>query len=214
MSEYYNWYVNDLLAEHVRNAAAGLTGDLVVDLGCGQQPYREYFAGFVRYLGLDRPGMPDTGEVVDVFADAADLPLTSSIADAVICTEVMEHVPDPRRMLADVHRVLRPGGALVLSVPFTWHIHDEPYDYWRFTEYGLHRILEESGFEVEDLRAVNGYLGANLQSQCYVLLATGRLRPLFRPLIWGLQRLAKSLRRFDRNSRATSNYVVRARKAP
>lgn len=213
---YYNWYVGRALDAAVAEASTGLAQGTVVDLGCGTQPYRALFAGASRYLGVDRPGMPDSGEVVDVFGDAEDIPLAASRADVVVCTEVMEHIGDPRRMLADIHRVLRPGGALVLSVPFIWHIHDEPHDYWRFTEYGLRRILGDAGFTVESLVPVNGFAGAVLAERCYMILFglghSGLLRALGRFPIWALQRVAGAIGRFDRNKRATSNYVVRARK--
>lgn len=213
--EYYNWYVNQRLDEVIGTMAAPLTGSLAVDLGCGSQPYRRHLGGFARYLGIDLPGTPDAGEGADIHADARAIPLADGVADLVLCTEVMEHVPHPHTMLADIFRVLAPGGVLVLSVPFAWHIHDEPHDYWRFTEYGLRFMLEEAGFEVESVRTVNGMVGASIASQVYILVfALGRLRPLGMPLVWLAQAVARALAPLDRNRRLTSNYVVRARKTP
>jgi SAM-dependent methyltransferase len=207
---YYNWYVNGLLEEFVGRLCSRAAGDLVVDIGCGMQPYRCYLSGFSRYLGIDMPGKPDSGDEADIFADAQHLPLAAGVADAVLCTEVIEHVQRPARLLEGIFDVLKPGGQLILSVPFSWHIHDEPHDYWRFTEYGLKLILEDAGFTVQELHPVNGMVGSSLAGQCYVLLFG--MGAVARPLIWLLQVLARAMRRLDRNHRTTSNYVVLARK--
>jgi SAM-dependent methyltransferase len=210
---WYNWYANGLLARGVEELACGLRGERVIDVGCGVQPYRSMLGGFAHYVGFDSPGRPDSAASADVFGDALALPLADGCADAVLCTEVMEHVSDPAAMLAEIHRVLRPGGHLVITVPFTWQVHDEPYDYWRFTEYGLRLVLERAGLEVEVLRGVNGMLGALLQSRCYLLVhGAGRFRQLVRPVVWCMQWLATVLAPVDRNRRMTSNVVARARK--
>ncbi len=212
-STWYNWYANDLLAQHIEEFAHELAGGTVVDVGCGQSPYREYFAGFMRYLGLDTPGRPDSGSHPDIVGDAIALPLHAESVDAVLCTEVIEHVVDPFALVAEAHRVLKPEGALLLSAPFTWHLHDEPHDYWRFTEYGLRVLCERAGFRVEAVRATNRYFGAVLQSRAYWLyFVSGRFRPLVKPLVWLLQTVAVMARPLDRNPRMASNYVVLARK--
>ena len=212
-AQWYNWYANGLLARGVEELTRALSGNRVIDVGCGVQPYRSLLGGFPHYVGFDSPLHPDSATTADAFGDAAALPFATGCADAVLCTEVMEHVPDPSAMLAEIHRVLRPAGHLVLSVPFTWHIHDEPHDYWRFTEFGLRRVLERGGFDVVELRSVNGMLGALLQSRCYYFVhAAGRLRPLVRPLVWFMQVLASALAPIDRNRRMTSNYIALARR--
>ena len=217
-STWYNWYANDALARVVGELARGLSGAVVIDVGCGQSPYRALVAHFPNYIGLDSPGHPDSGERPDVLGDAGELPFRSASADAVLCTEVIEHVVDPVRVLWEAQRVLKPGGSLILSVPFTWHLHDEPHDYWRFTEYGLRLLCERAGFHVETVRATNHYSGALLQSRAnWLHLVTGRFPALLRwfvpPIVTLLQWLAVLLEPLDRNPRMTSNYVVLARKS-
>ena len=156
---------------------------------------------------------PDRGANPDVLGDALALPFATGCADAVLCTEVIEHVTDPAGMLSEFSRVLAPGGSVVLTSPFTWHLHDEPHDYWRFTEFGLRLIFERAGFRVMALRATTGFAGALLQSQCYLLMqGSGRLRFLTRPFVWLLQSVAMLIGFLDRNRRMTSCYVLLARK--
>jgi SAM-dependent methyltransferase len=213
-AQWYNWYANGLLERAVGEVARGLRGDIVLDVGCGVQPYRLLLAGFARYVGFDSPSPSDSGGGADVYGDAAALPFAPSCADAVVCTEVIEHVRDPLTLLEEIRRVLKAGGTLILSVPFTWHIHDEPRDYWRFTEFGLRLLAERAGFAIVSLRPTNGFLGAMLQSRCYFLYyAAGPLRPAARPVVWCLQWIARALGPLDRNRRMTSNYVLVARKA-
>ncbi len=212
-AQWYNWYANRLLERGVADVTRGLSGRRVLDVGCGVQPYRHLLAGFALYVGFDSPSRPDSAGKADAFGDATALPFTNGCADAVLCTEVMEHVPEPDTMLSEIHRVLRAGGSLVVSVPFTWQLHDEPHDYWRFTEFGLRVILERNGFEVVALRSTNGTLGALLQSRVYALVhVAGRLRAVVRPVAWAMQMLASALGPVDRNRRMTSNYVALARR--
>ena len=211
---WYNWYANTLLMRHVDQLASPLGGNIVIDVGCGEQPYRPCLRGFKRYVGFDSIDAPDRGANPDVLGDALALPFATGCADAVLCTEVIEHVTDPAGMLSEFSRVLSPGGSVVLTSPFTWHLHDEPHDYWRFTEFGLRLIFERAGFRVMALRPTTGFAGALLQSQCYLLMqGTGQLRFLVRPLAWLLQTVAMLIGFLDRNRRMTSNYVVWARKA-
>jgi SAM-dependent methyltransferase len=211
---WYNWYANGLLMREIETLLEGLSGARALDVGCGGQPYRSLLGRFRGYVGFDSPSRPDSATHADVFGDATALPFANASVDVVLCTEVMEHVAEPSLMLAEIRRVLVPGGHLVLSVPFIWHLHDEPWDYWRFTEFGLRAIIERAGLDVVALTPTNGMIGALLQSRCYALMwVAGPLRPLTRPLVWFLQTLALVIAPLDRNKRMTSNYVVLARRA-
>ena len=213
-AKWYNWYANGLLMRDIEQLAHGLSGSVVIDVGCGEQPYRPALRGFSRYVGFDSPSAPDRGGNADVFGDAGALPFATGCADAVLCTEVIEHVPDPAALLSEFSRVLNRDGAVLLTSPFTWQIHDEPHDYWRFTEYGLRLLFERAGFRVMALRSTNGFIGALLQAKCNLLmLGSGRFHPLVRPIVWLIQVVATALGPIDRNRRMTSNYVVLARKA-
>lgn len=115
---------------------------LVLDVGCGHKPYRECF-GDVRYLGMDFTTKDSSPDFV---GDACRIPIRTGAVDIVLCTQVIEHVPEPSELLCELHRVLRPGGSLILTGPMYWPLHEEPYDFYRFTKYGFIHLLKKSGF--------------------------------------------------------------------
>src|SRR5262249_33479426 len=117
----------------------------VLDIGCGMQPYRHMLGERVtEYVGVDRVGELTRPTIVGT---AEALPVPDGSFDVVLCTIVLEHVVDPREVLAEARRVLGPGGRLVLTVPSVWPAHEMPHDYWRFTRSGLEHLMREFGFE-------------------------------------------------------------------
>lgn len=119
----------------------------LLDVGSGTMPFRSSVIDLVdEYRSLDvEPRVPD----VDVIADVRDMrPVGSETCDVVLCSQVLEHIPDPASALTEMMRVLRPGGSLVLTVPFLSRLHEEPADYFRFTQYGLASLLEGAGFRI------------------------------------------------------------------
>jgi SAM-dependent methyltransferase len=125
-----------------------LTGD-VLDVGCGRKPYREFIPA-ARYVGLeiDTP-RTRASFAADAYYDGRTLPFPEASFDAVLCSQVFEHVFTPPEFLAEICRVLRPGGRLVLTVPFVWDEHEQPHDFARYSSFGLRALLEREGFVVE-----------------------------------------------------------------
>jgi len=121
----------------------------VLDVGCGAQPYRPLIPRDARYIGIDTERadedfgykIPDT-----IYFKGTEWPIDSGSIDLVLCTETLEHVLEPLEFLAEAHRCLRPGGRLLMTVPFAARWHFIPYDYWRFTPSSLEYLLEQSGF--------------------------------------------------------------------
>lgn len=107
-----------------------------LDLGCANSPYSKHFPNRV---GCDI----SPGEGVDVVADAHDLPFRNEYFEQVFCTEALEHFHTPEKALQEMHRVLKPGGRLVLTTRFIFPIHDAPHDYYRYTKYGLQHLLRD-----------------------------------------------------------------------
>lgn len=132
------------------SAIRGISSGQVLDVGCADRWAQAALQPGVGYLCLDYPA---TGGVMyaarpDVFGDASRLPVRSSSVDAVLMLEVLEHLREPREALVEAARVLRPGGRLLLSIPFLYPIHDAPHDYQRFTLHGLQREVEAVGLHV------------------------------------------------------------------
>jgi SAM-dependent methyltransferase len=132
----------------------GSTPLTVMDIGCGQRPYADLFAG-MHCVGLN---LDADDASPDVIGDATALPFASACADLVFCNQVLEHVRWPDRLVAEAHRVLRPGGVLILAAPFYWPLHEEPNDYFRYTKHGLAHLMQQAGFTAVEVRADTGSL--------------------------------------------------------
>ncbi len=129
----------------------GLSGE-VLDVGCGRKPYRQLTRA-TRYVGVDID-TPATRALAaaDVYYDGRTLPFPDASFDAVLSSQVLEHVFTPAEFLREIHRVLRPGGVLLLATPFVWDEHEQPQDYGRYSSFGLKDLLQKNGFEVEAQR--------------------------------------------------------------
>jgi SAM-dependent methyltransferase len=131
------------LAAAVQEARSQLPATpIVLDVGCGNKPYADLFEDCL-YLGVNFTADDASPDIV---ADAMQLPIASHTIDLVFCSQVIEHVPRPWKLVEECHRVLKHGGWLILSAPFYWPLHEEPHDYFRFTRYGLESLLRSAGF--------------------------------------------------------------------
>lgn len=136
----------------------------VLDVGCGSMPYRHLFPAATIYHGLEidkRCNRQNTNVTHWYKGDV--FPMQSSSYQLVICSQVLEHSFEPDQLLAEMFRVLQPGGLLLLSIPFCWPEHEQPYDSQRFTSFGLRHRLELAGFLWLDYRKTNPGLAALVQ---------------------------------------------------
>ena len=198
------------IAEAVAAVAAVLPkGADVLDAGAGEAPYRPLFS-HCAYRTQDWPGsVHKGGRSADVVADLHDLPIPDASFDFVLCTEVLEHVADPDRCAAELRRILRPGGGVLVTVPFVGELHEEPYDFRRFTSLGIEAMLREAGFTEVSAAPLTGYYGTLAHVLRHASMSTrplaGRARPASRAVALALlvasgvlQRLAPALdRRLD-----------------
>jgi SAM-dependent methyltransferase len=145
----------------MREAAAALpAGARVLDAGAGTAPYRECFA-HCSYMTADWEASVHPGaRRSDIVASLDALPVPDASFDAVLNTQVLEHVADPGKVASELLRVLVPGGRLWLTAPLLWPLHEEPYDFWRFTAHGLRQVLEQAGFRIERIEPRGGYFNA------------------------------------------------------
>jgi len=121
----------------------------LVDIGCGDKPLEGFLAERIdEYVGVDFEGSLHGLGGVDVVATAYDTKQADQSFDTVLCTTVLEHLEEPEQALREAHRILKPGGCAIYTVPLFWHLHEEPRDFYRYTKYGLRYLFEKTGFEV------------------------------------------------------------------
>ncbi|HKP31957.1 MAG TPA: class I SAM-dependent methyltransferase, partial [Chitinophagaceae bacterium] len=94
---------------------------------------------------------------VDVYFDGKHLPFPDGHFDSLFCSEVLEHIFDPDDALTEMHRVLKPGATALFTVPFCWNEHEVPYDYARYSSFGVKHLIEKNGFEVVELRKAGNF---------------------------------------------------------
>jgi SAM-dependent methyltransferase len=220
-------YEREPILRFLQEAASSLApGDRVLDAGAGSAPYRELFT-HCNYTTADFTQAVDHGwenAPPDIVCDLAAIPLDGSTLDAIVCTQVLEHVPDPSIVLAEFCRLLRPGGRLFLSVPLLWEVHEAPYDFWRFTPYSLRLLCTRVGLTVEYLAPRGGRyraLACLLDSNRWVeplhgghLIGRVVALPLTALVHLVLAPTFACLDRFDHEQNLTLGYVCRCRWEP
>ncbi|HZS87069.1 MAG TPA: methyltransferase domain-containing protein [Chloroflexota bacterium] len=134
----------------VQDAARCLPpGSRVLDVGAAEAPYRELFA-HCEYVTADLAATEYhdfSAHPPDIVCDITAIPLPDASQDAILCTEVLEHVPEPDVALSEFRRLLVPGGHLFVTTPFVWFLHEQPYDFYRYTPFSLERLLVDAGFQ-------------------------------------------------------------------
>lgn len=194
----------------------------LLDIGCGNKPYLPLFFDVLdEYIGLDLPNSGSTNKpknLADVYCSVLKLPFQSNSFDTVISTQVLEHVAEPKTMLLEAHRVLKGGGYLILTAPMTWGLHEIPYDYYRYTEYGLKYLAEKAGFKIVYIKERFGFwamIGQRISSRIYFLW--GKPKSLFsefikRSVCAAFQAIFLSIDLFIKAEGETLGYIMVANK--
>jgi SAM-dependent methyltransferase len=213
--------LKNLLVNYIHDRAleqfASLLNDRMIDIGCGTKPYEELFAPYVReHVGVDHVDTLHDKSNIDIFGTAYDIPVSDESFDCAVCTAVLEHLEEPELALRECHRILKPGGVAIYSVPFIWHLHEEPRDFLRFSKYGLQYLFTKTGFEIVELKALSGFWVTFGQLFVYNLHRFNR-----GPLRWLrivdavgllLQAISYVLDRVDKTEQWTWMYLIVARK--
>jgi SAM-dependent methyltransferase len=212
----HNWLIHELMISFLSEAAHHYASGALIDIGCGQKPYQSVFAPYVsQHTGVDLADSPHGTLKVDIIGNAYDTNLEDAICDTVLCTEVLEHLEEPQVAVKEMNRILKPGGFVILTVPFFWPIHEAPRDFYRYSEHGLRYLFEQSGFEIVEIRPLSGYIVTFAQMSIYFLRRFQRgllLRSMGRFFNWVVQHLALKLNRYDKSTDFTNLYGLVAQK--
>lgn len=166
-SIFFNPYfiIRGRLFAGIKRNAHYIKGD-ALDFGCGSKPYVSLF-NTDTYTGLDfetEVSAQNEQLAADFFYDGKTFPFEDNKFDSVFSSEVLEHVFNPDVILDELHRVMKPGADIVLTCPFYWPEHEQPYDYARYSSFGLKSLFEKHGFEIVHYEKTGSYWECILQS--------------------------------------------------
>lgn len=179
---------------------------IVLDLGCGKKPYQPFFIGkSIQYMGID---ISHSG-LVDVLCSGEKLSFRDNSFSECICTQLLEHVENPRAVVNEIFRVLKPSGIIFLSTHGIWPVHGAPNDYWRWTEYGLTKLL--NNFDIHEVHKDGPILSLIQLLELYI-----PMRSLGIMIIFLLNKLGNLLDNVAwlnaKLPRLSINYIIVARK--
>lgn len=158
------YIIRNGLYKAIRHAAPKIQGN-TLDLGCGSKPYESLFTYTKSYIGVDVKcsGHNHKNSKVDHYYDGKTLPFSSHSFDSVVSFEVLEHIFNIDEIFNEIHRVLKPNGIVLISIPFAWDEHEIPHDFARYTSYGILHIFQNHGFDVLELKKTTTYVLAVFQ---------------------------------------------------
>lgn len=217
----HNWLIYDIGDRFLLKNAKYYKG-VLYDLGAGESPFKDFFLKYAQqYVAVDWAGSYHDTQA-DIVADLnKPLPIESEVADTVVSLSVMEHLREPQMMLNEAYRILKPGGTIILQVPFMWKVHEAPYDFFRFTPYGLEFSFERANFVDIHIDAQAGFFTTLALKMNYFSLRFIRGPKPIRFILHGMlsicwyvgQMLAPYLDKVDRDwAQETSGFYVTARK--
>jgi SAM-dependent methyltransferase len=216
----------------------------LLDVGCGNKPYEPIFRPYVsEYIGIEHEAMfahtqsANRADKPDLYYDGKRLPFDDASFDTVLNVQVLEHTPEPQHLVREMGRVLRPGGLLIVSVPFSFRLHEEPHDYFRYTPHGLRVLMENANLDVEEFipqgdlwsvlgHKLNSYLAFRVMRVDALAQQMGKLgmeeerkasprywtMPLVLPAMVAVSAAARALDRIAPDGTETLSYLVLARR--
>lgn len=173
-----------LLWRRIGEVGPELTGRLL-DVGCGEKQYHTLFPNVDRYMGIEHLAAVINVEakleksvshvfgIIEAFAEGERLPFKDGSFDSAVSIEVLEHIPDPGKVVHEIARVLKPGAPLMVTVPFVYELHQTPYDFRRYTVFGIQRLLEDHGFVVEKILARGNFAAVAGRTMAHWLYRLG-----------------------------------------
>lgn len=147
---HYKSYHDDLFKAFGQFAKGSL-----MDIGCGNKPYEAVLSPYItNYYGCDI--VQSDNNRVDLLCPANNIPVNDNAFDTVISTQTIEHVEDPQGLINEAYRICNKNGCLIISGPMYWPLHEEPYDFFRYTKHGFRYMLEKAGFKIVQINSNGG----------------------------------------------------------
>lgn len=213
----HNWAIKRAVRLKVEDALAAYAHGRLIDIGCGEKPYARFLRGRVtEHFGIDLADGPLGTAALDRIGTAYETHEPDASADTVLHTQVLEHLEEPADAVQESMRILRPGGHLVLSTDFAWHLHAPPRDFFRYSPYGLRYLFEQAGFQVLTVKPVTGAWFLIFQEAAYAVRRVARrnviLLLLALPLTHLLQLLAVASDRLLFDDQIGTGWLIVGRK--
>ena len=218
----HNWLIYRIIKQNLNKLSFLYKGTLV-DLGCGECPYKKYFLQYVdSYVGVDWSNTihDSKADIISNLNQKIELP--DKFADTLVSFSVIEHLCEPQVFLNEAYRVLKDDGAFILQVPWQWHVHEAPHDYFRYTPYGLKYMFNKAGFEDVNIIPQSGFFTTSALKLNYFLarliykLPKAIMYPLailLLPIWTTTQLLAPLLDKLDKEwERESIGFIVVAKK--
>lgn len=176
------------LFKNILNYRNYLSGTML-DFGCGKRPYKHLF-NVQNYIGvdLDESGHDHKNEHIDVYYDGKKIPFDNDHFDSVFSSEVFEHIFNLGEILDELYRVTKPGGHMLITLPFVWDEHEIPYDFARYTSFGIEHLLTKAGFKIIHSTKTTNYVETifqmwNAYVNQHILPSNQILKILFNPVL-------------------------------
>ncbi len=164
------------LQQNIKLLAPNLHGKCL-DIGCGNKHYVRYYTNVSEYIGLEYDQERNRQKAADFFYDGETFPFEDSSFDAAVSNEVLEHVFNPQQHLKEMYRILKPNSLVLMTLPFVWDEHEQPYDFARYSSFGLRHILEEAGFEIIEMKKTSSDISCVFQClNMYIYKLSERFR--------------------------------------
>ncbi|MGB3070987.1 MAG: methyltransferase domain-containing protein [Ottowia sp.] len=215
---HHNWLIKKTINDKLRARLPVLVGR-VLDLGCGTRPFETDILEYAdEYIGVDWSNTLHNLKA-DIISDLnKPLPIPSVSFDHIVSLEVLEHLHDPQMMLSEAFRILKSGGSITVSAPFMWWVHEAPWDYYRYTQFGHKYLFSKAGFVGIEVQPTTGFwsmwlLKLNYQTSRLIRgpwLVRLVLRAVLIPFWWINQCMAPLLDRLWPEENETAGYVVTA----
>ncbi len=215
----YNWLIFSIINPNLKKRLRQYSHGTLLDIGCGEKPYSEMASHYIQeHIGVDHKDTFHDKSNIDLSGTAYQIPIEDNSVDSILCTDVLEHLEEPRRAIQEAYRVIKEGGYVIYTVPLFWHVHEAPRDFYRYTEFGLKYLFEKSGFEIIEIKALTGFVVTFCQELMYVLYRFRRggwINPLWwiiPPVGHVIQALAYILNKIDSTRAFTAEYILVAKK--